>query len=212
MSAERSERLVCQDTNGLSPAAFRELYETNFDFIWNMLVRFGVRKSDALDQAQQVFLAAYLRFESFEGRSEVRTWLVGISRHVASDYRRSARYRHELLCWTIDLDLLFELGLFQSAGVNEVDGDASHPATKRLAETVLDKLPEPQRVVFVLYELEELQGSEIAKLLDVSIGTVRSRLRHARLAFAREVKRLAARVARQRDIRSGVPPRSSACH
>jgi len=181
MHAERFERVVSPATNGLSPSAFRELYETNFDFIWRVLVRLGVRESDALDQAQQVFLTAYLRFESFEGRSEVRTWLCGISRCVASDYRRSARYRHEVLFSTIGLDL-FELG---------ADEAISHPSTKRLAEAVLDKLPEPQRVVFVLYELEEMQGREIAKLLEISIGTVRSRLRLARVAFAREMKRLA---------------------
>ncbi len=180
MRAERCDQRVIPDANGLTPAAFRELYEANFDLIWNLLIRFGVRECDAPDQAQQVFLTAYLRFESFEGRSELRTWLCGISRCIASDYRRSARYRHELLCSSIDFDLL-ELG---------ADRDVSQAATKRLAEAVLDKLPEAQRVVFVLYELEEMQGAEIAELLAVSIGTVRSRLRLARQAFAREVKRL----------------------
>jgi RNA polymerase sigma-70 factor (ECF subfamily) len=53
-------------------------------------------------------------------------------------------------------------------------------------------MPEPQRVVFVLFELEEMSGEDIAALLNVSIGTVRSRLRLARERFRREVKRLAA--------------------
>jgi RNA polymerase sigma-70 factor (ECF subfamily) len=53
-------------------------------------------------------------------------------------------------------------------------------------------------VVFVLFELDEMSGDEIAELLDVSVGTVRSRLRLAREAVRREVKRLAARDASQR--------------
>ena len=46
--------------------------------------------------------------------------------------------------------------------------------------------------MFVLFELEELSGDEIAELLSISVGTVRSRLRLAREVFAREVRRLAA--------------------
>ena len=60
----------------------------------------------------------------------------------------------------------------------------------RLAEAILDKLPEPQRVVFVLFELEEMSGQDIAELLSIPVGTVRSRLRLARETFSREVKRL----------------------
>jgi RNA polymerase sigma-70 factor (ECF subfamily) len=59
------------------------------------------------------------------------------------------------------------------------------------AEAILNKLPEPQRLVFVLFELEEMSGQDIAQLLGISVGTVRSRLRLAREAFSREVKRLA---------------------
>jgi RNA polymerase sigma-70 factor (ECF subfamily) len=77
---------------------------------------------------------------------------------------------------------------------------ASAEARQRaaIAEAILSKLPEPQRVVFVLFELDEMSGDEIAELLDVSVGTVRSRLRLAREAVRREVKRLAARDASQR--------------
>ena len=57
---------------------------------------------------------------------------------------------------------------------------------------MLQKLPESQRIVFVLFELEELSGEDIAALLNVAVGTVRSRLRLAREQFSREVKRLAA--------------------
>jgi RNA polymerase sigma-70 factor (ECF subfamily) len=58
-----------------------------------------------------------------------------------------------------------------------------------VAGAALQKLPEAQRRVFVLFELEEMSGSDIAAMLDVSLGTVRSRLRLAREAFRREVRR-----------------------
>jgi RNA polymerase sigma-70 factor (ECF subfamily) len=73
---------------------------------------------------------------------------------------------------------------------------ASTPADIALArraevERILAKVSEEQRAVFVLYEVDELSGLEIASLLDISLGTVRSRLRHARAVFRREVRRLA---------------------
>jgi len=169
----------------MTPEEFRQIYQANFELVWRMLVRLGVHESDALDQAQQVFLTAHLRLQSFEGRSQLRTWLCGICKCLASDYRRTARYRREVLRATPELDLL----------VFGDDGTDNAPASKRLAEVILDKLPEKQRIVFVLFELEEMHGHEIAALLEISIGTVRSRLRLARAAFAREVKRRAVRGA-----------------
>jgi len=53
------------------------------------------------------------------------------------------------------------------------------------------RLSEPQRVVFMLFEVDEMEGREIAALLNISLGTVRSRLRYARKLFRREVRRLA---------------------
>jgi len=187
MRVEPGDPPVLPTSGCLTPAEFRELYEDNFDLVWRMLVRWGVSESDALDQTQQVFLIAHLRQETFEGRSRLRTWLCGISRCVASDYRRSARYRREVLHATLELELLTE------------DGTDDVTASKRLAELILDKLPEKQRIVFVLFELEEMLGSEIAALLEISVGTVRSRLRLARLAFAREVRRLALGGARRAE-------------
>ena len=59
-----------------------------------------------------------------------------------------------------------------------------------LLEAILRTMPEKQRLVFVMFELEEMSGEEIARLLDVPLGTVRSRLSLARAAFQREVKLL----------------------
>jgi RNA polymerase sigma-70 factor (ECF subfamily) len=103
---------------------------------------------------------------------------------VASDYRRSALFRREVTTDAAEMDLY--------GGTQE---DSSHSAESRqraqVAETILAKLPETQRLVFVLFELEEMSGQDIAQLLGISVGTVRSRLRLAREAFSREVKRLA---------------------
>jgi len=166
------------------PADFRALYDAHFDFVWRSLRRLGVREPDVLDLAQKVFLTAYFKLPEFEGRSLISTWLFAIAQRVASDYRRSAPVRREVSTDASELDAVaVEAEDFSS------ERDARHQADA--AEAILNKLSEPQRTVFVLFELEEMSGQDIATLLNVSVGTVRSRLRLARDIFRREVKRLA---------------------
>jgi RNA polymerase sigma-70 factor (ECF subfamily) len=164
---------------------FRALYDAHFDFVWGSLRRLGVREPDAVDQAQKVFLTAHQKLAEFEGRARVTTWLFAICQRVASDYRRSAPVRREIAT--------DEAALERASGSGHLlleELEARERA--RIAEAILDKLPEPQRVVLVLFELSELSGGEIAELLELPIGTVRSRLRLGREAFAREARRLRA--------------------
>ena len=166
------------------PPQFRAVYDAHFDFVWCSLRRLGVREADAFDASQKVFLVVHAKLAEFEGRAQLNTWLFGICRRVASDYRRSAAVRREVITDAAHMD-----------HYDSVSNDSSIPAETQdyaqTAEALLDKLPEPQRVVFVMFELEELSGETIGQQLGISVGTVRSRLRLAREAFAREVKRLA---------------------
>lgn len=168
---------------------FEALYTAHVGFVWRCLRRLGVRESDLMDLTQKVFLTAFVKLPSFEGRSALTSWLFGICQRVASDYRRSAPIRREVSLETAELDRLgHEEDLVHAS-------DAKRRA--RIAESVLSKLPEEQRLVFVLFEIEELSGEQIAELLGLPVGTVRSRLRLARDAFQREVKRLTLAHARE---------------
>jgi RNA polymerase sigma-70 factor (ECF subfamily) len=179
-----------------TPLDFRAVYDAHFDFVWRVLRRLGVREADALDLTQRVFLTVHVRLETFEGRSLLRTWIFGICQRLASDYRRSARIRREVTTDVTEID----------AQRDERDGPLATMESRQravFAEAILDKLPEAQRIVFVLFELEEMSGDEIAALLDVSVGTVRSRLRLAREAVRREVSRLAAKTSTTRKAALG---------
>jgi len=161
---------------------FRTVFEQHLDFVWRSVKRLGVREGDVRDQAQKVFLTAYLKLAQFQGRSQIRTWLFAICRRVASDYRRSAPLHREV---TMDTAALVLCAGTQDHRPNSGESDER----AQIADAILNKLPERQRLVFVLVELEEMGAQDIARLLGISVGTVRSRLRLARLAFSREVKR-----------------------
>ncbi len=150
-----------------------------------------------MDLTQKVFLAAYLKLPSFQGRSLLSTWLWGICRRVAIAYRRSAAVRYEVATDPMAAEDWIDPSMMSSACDSSL-------ASASAVEHLLSKLSDSQRVVFTLAEVNDLDGRQIADLLDLSLGTVRSRLRSARERIQREVRRLAAaqRFANQ-------PPRRS---
>jgi RNA polymerase sigma-70 factor (ECF subfamily) len=162
------------------PPAFADVYRSHFRFVWRILGMLGVREADLLDMTQNVFVIVHRQLGGFEGRSALTTWLFSICRLVVKDYRRSARFRREVLVDGRQLAARAADAVTQSP----VDVDD----LRRILEAVLDRIPEKLRVPFVLFELDEMSGEEIARLLDVPIGTVRSRLRLARAAFQRQLK------------------------
>jgi RNA polymerase sigma-70 factor, ECF subfamily len=162
---------------------FRALYEAHVNFVWRALRRLGVREADLTDLTQKVFLTAFTKLSEFEGRSQLSSWLFGIAQRVASDYRRSAFVRREVVTDSAQFDRYAQ-------AVSDLAEHGDQKKRASVAEAILAKLPEEQRLVFVLFELEEMSGEQIAELLSLSVGTVRSRLRLARALFRREVKRL----------------------
>lgn len=165
------------------PSDFRSVYEAHFSFVWRMLRRLGVRARDVEDVVQSVFLVVHRRLADFEGRSSLRTWLFGICMRVARDYRSSAYVRRVELSDDATRSAA-------SDGPDALQVFETHERA-RLVEQILDRMSEAQRIVFVLFEIEGLDGEEIAELLDVPLGTVRSRLRLARKTFSDELGRRA---------------------
>ena len=169
-------------TPQLSDSEFKALYDSHCRLVSRALDRLGVPDSDVMDLTQRVFLIAYLKLPQFEGRSQLSTWLWGICRRVAIAHRRSGAMRYEIVTDPLSLEASTE----RRAGVsNELD-----TGRQVAAERILSKLPEPQRVVFTLSEVDGLRGAEVAAQLKISLGTVRSRLRYARKLLRREVRRL----------------------
>ena len=158
---------------------FRAIYEEHYRTVWRTLRRLRVAESEIVDATQDVFVVVHRRLDEFEGRSQLRTWIIGICRRVASDYRRRPRAQREVITGASEIERLVDTK--SAAAVGEQTQRAE------LARALLDRLPEEQREVFILFELEQLSGEEIAAELGIPVGTVRSRLRRARDAFRREV-------------------------
>jgi RNA polymerase sigma-70 factor (ECF subfamily) len=162
------------------PGRLRGMVDAYYAFIWRSLRRLGVPQADVDDAVQHVFLTASRKLASIRPESE-KSFLFQTAVRVASDARRTIRRRREVLD--------------EPPGETPSSApDAEAIAAMRQARATLDMILEGMsidlRVVFVLYELDEMPTAEIAALLDVPVGTASSRLRRARAEFSARVAEL----------------------
>jgi RNA polymerase sigma-70 factor (ECF subfamily) len=152
-------------------ADFTALYTTHASFVWRTVRRLGVPEADVSDAAQEVFVVVHRKLGDFEGRSQVKTWLFGICRRVASDWRRRAHVKREAP--------IEEAPERTSSGETAVRNIALTQARTRL-DQALEQLDEEKRATFVLFELEEAPMSEVAEATGVPVQTAYARLYAAR--------------------------------
>jgi RNA polymerase sigma-70 factor (ECF subfamily) len=160
--------------------------------LYSLIARSLQDPADAADITQEVFIKVFRSIRSFHGDASLRTWLYRIALREASNQRRWWT-RHKRQEITIDTPL--------STGESE-DGDESmclsgiltdatdspydHAAQAEMrtrVEVALRKLPETFRTVVVLREMEGFSYEEIAEILEVPAGTVKSRLTRGRAAL-----------------------------
>jgi RNA polymerase sigma-70 factor, ECF subfamily len=151
------------------------VYAEHAPFIARVLARLTGDGPHVDDLLQETFLVAFRKRATFDGRSATRTWLYGIAARLASRHRRGAgRWWHALAGLAAEPSATIAIG---------PDRELDRARAATVVRTVLDQLPFKMREVFVLYELEELEGAEIATLLEIPINTVWTRLHHGRKRF-----------------------------
>lgn len=164
------------------------VHAAHADFVWRSLQRLGVREADLDDAHQEVFIVVHRRLGEFEGRSRITTWLYAICQRIALERRRQSHARRE--------EIQAEPPENRDPS-RECAEDPERAALQREArvrlEAILDELEPERRAAFVMFELEGMSCEEIAEITGVPLGTVYSRLHHARRAFDRAVARWQAR-------------------
>jgi RNA polymerase sigma-70 factor (ECF subfamily) len=156
-------------------AAFGQLVLKYQDRLYNTLVHLLGNAEDALDVAQEAFVQAFVKLDTFQQTSAFYTWLYRIAFNVAASHFRKKRP-------VASTDQRRE-----AVGLEPIDGDDGPSKQLEREEQVrqvrqaITSLAEEYRVVVVLREIDGCSYEAIAEVLDVPVGTVRSRLHRARL-------------------------------
>jgi RNA polymerase sigma-70 factor (ECF subfamily) len=162
---------------------FDGVYAEFFPFVWRCLRGLGVAPSLLDDAAQDVFVVVHRRFSDFRGRSSVRTWLYGITRNVASNYRRSVRRRAHLT--PLDAEP-------PSPGPGPLE-HAENAQAVAFVQRFASELDAKKRDVFLLAMVEEMSMPEVAEALGIPVNTAYTRLRLVRADLERALEKEPAR-------------------
>ncbi len=162
---------------------FDRVYESMAQYVWSVVCRMGVPRSDAEDVVQEVFFTVYRRLGDFEGRAQLKTWVFSIAVHFAQHYFRTHARKPGNRATANNIHALIDSR--ESGPASELERMEGLDALDR----VLAKLNERQRVVFVLAELEQMTLHDIAEVVGSNANTVATRLRAARKAFEKALAR-----------------------
>ena len=170
-----TEQELVRAAAGGDTEAFERLVRTYENKIYHLALRMCGSADEAADIAQEAFLAAWRGLPSFRGEAGFATWLYRLTSNAAIDYlRRQKKQRGDM---SLDDE---ELGL------DAVDSGPSPQETAEGSElrsavaAGLNQLSEGHRQVLVLREIQGLSYEEIASVLELDIGTVKSRISRAR--------------------------------
>lgn len=152
--------------------AFAELVARHGDRLWSLAVRTLGGPADAADVVQEALVNAHRRAGSFRGDASVRTWLHRIVVNACLDRLRQDRNRPAVLPWP-ERDL----------PARRPD-PATELATRLAVDGALAALPVEQRIAVVLVDIQGCPLAEVAQILDVPVGTVKSRCARGRARLA----------------------------
>lgn len=174
------EKKLCKDAANGDVASFEALIKPHQTTIFNIAYRICENRNDAEDIAQDALVKAFCSISEFKGESKFSTWLYRIATNTALDaVKRRKRHMTESLDSKIHTD----------DGEITLDIPSSEPSPETRAESkeikievqrALNRLPEINRTIIILRDINGLAYNEIAEILGCSEGTVKSRLSRAR--------------------------------
>ena len=164
--------LVARAKSG-SVDAFEILVKRYRNEVFALSYHFVRNREQAWDVSQEVFIKAHKALGRFRGDASFKTWLMRITANQCKDYLKKRRLE------TVSFD---DSRYAQDAPSHVLPPDRSLEAREigEAVQTALDKLSHKHRTAFILREFEGLSYEEMAQVMECSIGTVMSRLHHAR--------------------------------
>lgn len=150
--------------------------------VYNFLLRSVNHHEIAQDLAQEVFVRAIEHVADFQSKSKFSTWLYSVARNITIDHHRRMRHRRHLsLDQSRERDSGEPAPLVERVAADEPGVDqrsAAGDLQSRIAAAV-ERLPDEQREVFLLRQLQGMPFGEIASVVGVPENTVKSRMRYA---------------------------------
>jgi len=157
-------------------ASFEREALVHLDTLYRVALRLTSNPAEADDLVQETMLKAYRAWHQFQQGTNAKGWLLTILRHAfINEYRRRSRHPE-----TVDIDAIEPFSVFEDVQDDDPQGTFFDRIVDDEVLRAIDDLPEQFRETVVLSDVEALSYEEIARVLEVPVGTVKSRLFRAR--------------------------------
>lgn len=157
-------------------ASFEREALVHLDSLYRVALRLTRNPAEADDLVQETMLKAYRAWDQFERGTNAKGWLLTILRHAfINEYRRRSRHPE-----TVDVDAIEPFSVFEELQDDDPQGTFFDRIVDDEVLRAIDELPEQFRETVVLSDVEGMSYEEIARVLAVPVGTVKSRLFRAR--------------------------------
>jgi len=174
-----SEQEIIEGCMQQDSGAQKALFEFCYGKLYNVCLRYSKSPADAEDLMHDTYIKVFDKIGSFKGNSSLTSWVCSIAVNAAlSEFRKNKKFR------LVDLDSVD----FSNAMTEEADTFQEEPDVNRAIEAIR-QLPEGYQMVLNLYAVENYSHKEIAKALNISVGTSKSQLARARKKLTELVKR-----------------------
>jgi RNA polymerase sigma factor (sigma-70 family) len=177
---ELTDPELIQRTLAGQTAAFDQLIRRHHTRLYATIYHMTSHREDTLDLLQEIFARAYRSLDRFRGQSQFYTWLHTIGVNLTLNFLKKRRRRQPSLSLdALDPSIENDLELTQAARTRSPAKEAELKDLQKKLNEAMQRLSEDHRMVVTLYDIQGHQHTEIAKMLGVSEGTVRSRLFYA---------------------------------
>lgn len=177
-------------------AAFEELVGRHEEKVYRLAMRFTRNETDAAEILQETFLLAWRNLDSFQGKAQFASWLYRVAVNAALMLLRSHKRHPQVAVEDVTPEALGEAARDAQPGLGAGTDWSKRPdehfqstELRQQIQLAVDRLPESQRSVFLMRDVDGLSTEETGELLGLSLPTVKTRLHRARLALREAITR-----------------------
>ncbi len=175
--------LIIKQVLGGDTNAFELIVKQYEKKVYNLALRYLKNREDALDLSQEVFIQVYNNLAQFRGDAQFSTWIYRVTYNKCVDMLRKTQKIKRNVVMSIDDENFFETRDHRATVEESYEGRETLLSVMK----IIDTLPSEQRDVVMLRYIKDLSYAQIADVLQIAEGTVKSRLNRARLKIKEQL-------------------------